>query len=109
MQLVRYIALPALLGQGSCYLLAGLRRQQNSFRGLLQLLGKPFTAGVCTVTSAQVSDARVPLFMSLLLLLLLVLVLVMVMLLLLVRYAVVTLERASLCVAAQWVGQAGHR
>jgi len=98
MQLVRYIALPALLGQGSCYLLAGLRRQQNSFRGLLQLLGKPFTAGVRTVTSAQVSDARVPLVMSLLLLLLL-----------LVRYAVVTLERASLCVATQWVGQAGRR
>ncbi len=105
MQLVRYIALPALLGQGSCYLLAGLRRQQNSFRGLLQLLGKPFTAGVCTVTSAQVSDARVPLFMSLLLLLVMLLLL----LLLLVRYAVVTLERASLCVATQWVGQAGRR
>jgi len=101
MQLVRYIALPALLGQGSCYLLAGLRRQQNSFRGLLQLLGKPFTAGVRTVTSAQVSDARMPLVMSLLPLVLV--------LLLLVRYAVVTLERASLCVAAQWVGQAGHR
>jgi len=101
MQLVRYIALPALLGQGSCYLLAGLRRQQNSFRGLLQLLSKPFTAGVRTVTSAQVSDARMPLVMSLLPLVLV--------LLLLVRYAVVTLERASLCVAAQWVGQAGRR
>ena len=107
MQLVRYIALPALLEQGSWYLLAGLRRQQNSFRGLLQLVSKPFTAGARAVTSAQVSDARVPLVMSLLLLLLLLLVLVM--LLLLVRYAVVTLERASLCVAAQWVGQAGHR
>ena len=101
MQLVRYIALPALLGQGSCYLLAGLRRQQNSSRGLLQLVSKPFTAGMCTVTSAQVSDARMPLVMSLLPLVLV--------LLLLVRYAVVTLERASLCVAAQWVGQAGHR
>lgn len=93
-QLVLYIALLALLGQGLLYLLTGPNRQQNFFYGLLQVLSKPFTALVRKVTPAQVSDTRVPLVTFLLLL---------------VLYAVVTLERASLCVAAQWVGQAGCR
>jgi hypothetical protein len=93
-QLVLYIALLALAGQGVLYVLAGQRRETNFFYKLLQVLSKPFTAPVRKITPKQVSDAQVPLVTFLLLV---------------VFYAVITFERADLCVTTQRVGQAGCR
>jgi hypothetical protein len=83
MQLVLYIPLLALLGQGLLYVLAGPRRDTNFFYQLLKLLSKPFTAVVRRLTPAKVGDHQVPLVTFLLLILV---------------YVVVTLERISLCV-----------
>ena len=94
LQLVLYIALLALLGQGVLYVLAGSRRDQNIFYRLLQVVGKPFTWPVRRITPRQVGDAQVP---------------VVTFLLLLVLYAVVTFERADLCISAGLVGQEGCR
>ncbi len=94
LQLVLYIALLALLGQGVLYVLAGPRRDQNFFYRLLQVVGKPFTWPVRRITPRQVSDAQVP---------------IVTFLLLLVLYAVVTFERADLCISAGLVGQQGCR
>ena len=88
-QLVLYIALLALLGQGALYLLAGPRRAQNLFYRLLQLLSKPFTVPVRKITPRQVSDAQVPLVTFFLLL---------------VAYGVVTFEKIDLCVKAGMEG-----
>jgi hypothetical protein len=82
-QLVLYIALLALLGQGALYVLAGPRRAGNFFYQLLQIVSKPFTLLVRKITPRQVSDPQVP---------------VVTFFLLLIAYAVVTLERISLCV-----------
>ena len=92
LQLVLYIALLALAGQGALYVLAGATRQRNVFYKLLQVLSKPFTALVRKITPRQVSDAQVP---------------VVTFLLLAVLYAVVAFERADLCVASNLVGQQG--
>jgi hypothetical protein len=81
-QLILYIPLLALLGQGALYVLAGPRRQNNFFYQLLQLLSKPFTALVRKLTPAKVSDAQVP---------------VVTFFLLLIVYAVVAFERIDLC------------
>ena len=43
LQLVLYIPLLALLGQGLLYVLAGQKRQSNFFYQLLVLVSKPFT------------------------------------------------------------------
>ena len=94
LQLVLYIALLALLGQGVLYVLTGSRREQNFFYRLLQVVGKPFTWPVRSITPRQVGDAQVP---------------VVTFLLLLVLYAVVTFERADLCISAGLVGQEGCR
>ena len=94
LQLVLYIALLALVGQGVLYVLAGAGRDRNVFYKLLQLLSKPFTLVVRRITPRQVSDGQVP---------------VVTFLLLLVLYAVVTIERADLCVTGNMVGQAGCR
>ena len=51
LQLVLYIPLLALLGQGLLYVLAGPRRQDNFFYKLLQLLSKPFTVVVRKMTN----------------------------------------------------------
>ena len=91
-QLVLYIALLALIGQGALYVLAGAKRESNVFYKLLQVLSKPFTSLVRLVTPKLVSDQQVP---------------VVTFLLLVVLYAVVTFERADLCVTSQMVGQAG--
>lgn len=91
-QLVLYIALLALIGQGALYVLAGAKRDSNVFYKLLQVLSKPFTMGVRLITPKLVSDQQVP---------------VVTFLLLVIVYAVVTFERADLCVTAQMVGQAG--
>ena len=83
LQLVLYIPLLALLGQGLLYVLAGPRRQSNLFYQLLALISKPFTAIVRRITPRQVSDQHVP---------------VATFFLLVVAYVVVTFERIDLCV-----------
>jgi len=93
-QLVLYIALLALAGQGVLHVLAGAGRDRNVFYKLLQVLSKPFTLAVRKITPRQVSDAQVP---------------VVTFLLLLVFYAVVSFERADLCVSGHLVGQQGCR
>lgn len=92
LQLVLYIALLALAGQGVLHVLTGQGRDKNFFYRLLQLLSKPFTGVVRAITPRKVSDAHVP---------------VVAFLLLLLVYAVVTFERANLCVTGGLVGQAG--
>jgi len=84
LQLVLYIALLSLLGQGLLYVLAGAKREDNFFYRLLQLLSKPFTVLVRKITPHQVADRQVPLVTFFLLL---------------IVYAVVTLEKIKLCVA----------
>ncbi|MFY8084393.1 MAG: hypothetical protein ACOVN7_11780 [Rubrivivax sp.] len=88
-QLVLYIALLALAGQGALYVLAGARRNGNVFYRLLQVIAKPFTVPVRWITPRQVADRHVPLVTFLLLL---------------IAYAVVTFEKISLCMAANMVG-----
>jgi hypothetical protein len=83
LQLLLYIPLLALLGQGLLFVLAGARRQDNFFYQLLQLLSKPFTFVVRKLTPAKVGDHQVP---------------VVTFFLLLVVYAVVTFEKINLCV-----------
>ncbi len=94
LQLVLYIALLALLGQGILYVLAGSRRESNVFYKLLQVVAKPFTWPVRQITPRQVSDAQVP---------------IVTFLLLAVIYAIVTFERANLCVTSGLLGQPGCR
>lgn len=83
LQLVLYIALLALIGQGLLYVLAGARREGNFFYRLLRLLSKPFTFVVRRLTPASVADAHVQ---------------VITFLLVLIAYVVVTFERIDLCV-----------
>jgi hypothetical protein len=83
LQLVLYLPLLALLGQGVLHGLAGPGRDHNVFYRLLQLLSKPFTALVRKLTPARVGDAQVP---------------AVTFMLLLVAYAVVTFEKIDLCV-----------
>lgn len=83
LQLVLYIALLALLGQGALYVLAGPKRAQNVFYQLLQIVTKPFTALVRKITPKQVADRHVP---------------VVTFFLLLIVYAVVTFEKIRYCV-----------
>lgn len=82
-QLILYIPLLALLGQGMLFVLAGARRQQNFFYKLLQLLSKPFTMAVRWITPRQVADHQVP---------------IVTFLLVLILYAVVSFEKIDLCV-----------
>jgi hypothetical protein len=93
-QLILYIALLALAGQAVLFVLAGAKRETNFFFKLLQVLTKPFTVPVRKLTPKLVADRHVP---------------VVTFLLLLVMYAVVTFERADLCVTGNLVGQAGCR
>jgi hypothetical protein len=83
MQLVLYIPMLALVGQGILHVLAGPRRQSNFFYQLLQLLSKPFTFVVRKITPRQVGDHQVPIVTFFLVVL---------------AYLVVTLERIQLCV-----------
>lgn len=89
LQLILYIALLALAGQGILYALAGPKRDTNFFYKLLQLLSKPFTVPVRWLTPAKVGDHQVP---------------IVTFFLLLVAYAVVTFEIVNLCVQTQMVG-----
>jgi hypothetical protein len=88
-QLVLYIALLTLLGQGLLYVLAGAKRDGNIFYQLLQIVSKPFTVLVRKITPAQVADRHVP---------------VVTFFLLLIAYAVVTFEKIALCVEAGMEG-----
>ncbi len=82
-QLVLYIPLLALLGQGLLFVLAGSRRGTNFFYQLLQVLSRPFTWIVRRLTPRQVADHHVP---------------VVTFFLLLIAYAIVTFEKIDLCV-----------
>lgn len=93
-QLILYIALLALAGQGVLYVLAGAKREGNFFYTLLRVISKPFTVPVRKITPKQVSDEQVP---------------VVTFFLLLILYAIVTFERADLCVTSNMVGQPGCR
>jgi hypothetical protein len=88
-QLVLYIALLALVGQGVLHVLAGARPDSNIFYRLLQVVSKPFTLPVRWITPRQVEDRHVP---------------VVTFLLLLIGYAVVTFEKINLCMAANMAG-----
>ena len=88
-QLVLYIALLALVGQGALYVLAGSKRERNIFYQLLQIVSKPFTLLVRKLTPKQVADRHVPLVTFFLLL---------------IVYAVVTFEKIALCVEAGMEG-----
>lgn len=93
-QLILYIALLALVGQGVLYVLAGAKRETNMFYTLLRVISKPFTVPVRKITPKQVADQHVPLVTFFLLVIL---------------YAIVTFERADLCVTSNMVGQPGCR
>lgn len=82
-QLILYIPLLALVGQGLLFVLAGPKRDTNVFYRLLQLLSKPFTMVVRKITPRQVADHQVP---------------IVTFFLVLIAYAVVTFERIDLCV-----------
>jgi hypothetical protein len=60
LQLVLYVALLALAGQGLLYLLAGPRRQANVFYRVLSVVPRPFTALVRRLTPARLPDRHVP-------------------------------------------------
>jgi hypothetical protein len=83
LQLLLYIPLLALLGQGVLFALAGEKRHSNFFYQLLQLLSKPFTFIVRKITPAKVGDPQVP---------------IVTFFLLVVAYALVTFEKINLCV-----------
>lgn len=83
LQLLLYIPLLALAGQGVLYVLAGNRRETNLFYQLLRLLSKPFTWVVRKISPPQVTDQHVPLATFLLLA---------------IVYMVVTFERIDHCV-----------
>lgn len=94
LQLVLYIALLALVGQGILYVLAGAKRDSNFFYKLLQVLSKPFTLPVRKITPRQVGDSQVP---------------IVTFFFLVILYTVVTFERTDLCIRLNMVGQAGCR
>lgn len=60
LQLVLYIALLALLGQGALKLLAGAGRERNMFYRVLRTVGQPFTRLVRRLTPARIADRHVP-------------------------------------------------
>lgn len=82
-QLMLYIPLLALAGQGLLFVLAGARRESNLFYQLLQLLSKPFTVVVRKLTPALVADRHVP---------------VVTFFVLLIAYAVVSFEKINHCI-----------
>lgn len=83
LQLVLYIALLALLGQGLLYVLAGPKRESNVFYQLLRIVSKPFTVPMRALLPAKVADRHVP---------------VLTFALLVLAYVVVTIEKVRLCV-----------
>ncbi len=82
LQLVLYVALLSLAGQGLLALLAGSRRHANLFYRVLATVPRPFTAVVRRLTPARVADRHVP---------------GLTFALLLPAYVVVTVEKIALC------------
>ena len=82
LQLVLYIALLALAGQGVLYLLAGPGRQFNLVYQLLRIVSSPFTGLLRRLTPARLPDRHVP---------------VLCFALLAMAYALVTIELIGLC------------
>jgi uncharacterized protein YggT (Ycf19 family) len=93
-QLVLYIALLALVGQGALHVLAGSGRASNPFYRVLQWVGSPFTRSLRRLTPQALGDGQVALLTFLLLALL---------------YLVVTVARADWCLSHGLLGQAGCR
>jgi uncharacterized membrane protein len=93
-QLILYIALLALVGQGILFVLAGAKRETNLFYQLLRIVSKPFTWPVRKITPPQVADRHVP---------------VVTFFLLAIVYFIVSFERANLCIASNMIGQPGCR
>ena len=62
LQLVLYIALLALLGQGALHLLAGAARERNVFYRVLRTVGQPFTRLVRRLAPQRLADRHVPWF-----------------------------------------------
>jgi uncharacterized membrane protein len=91
-QLVLYIALLALLGQGVLHVLAGPGRNSNLFYRILQAVGSPFMSLIRRLAPRPVSDAQVA---------------VLTVGLLAACYAAVTVARAAWCVTRGLLGQAG--
>ncbi len=56
LQLLVYIGLLAMLGQGLLYILAGQKRQQNLFYQLFQILNKPWFALARWLSPARVAQ-----------------------------------------------------
>lgn len=83
LQLVLYIALLAMAGQGLLYVLAGARRESNIFYSLLRVVARPFTAVVRALTPAKVTDRHVGILTFALVAL---------------AYVVVTIEKVRWCV-----------
>jgi uncharacterized protein YggT (Ycf19 family) len=61
LQVLLYIPLLALLGQGVLFVLSGHKRQQNVFYQTLQVVSKPFTWPLRKILPAKVADHHVPL------------------------------------------------
>jgi hypothetical protein len=59
-KLLAEIALLALLGQGVLAILAGVKRDQNIFYQLLQVITRPFVTGARFITPKVVLDRHVP-------------------------------------------------
>ncbi len=59
-QLVFYIGLLALAGQGLLYVLAGAKRDDNLFYQLFQLLNKPWTRAASWISPRQVAERHHP-------------------------------------------------
>lgn len=93
-QVVLYVALLALVGQGVLYVIVGAKRETNLFYTLLRVISKPFTVPMRKVTPRQVGDHQVP---------------IVTFFLLVILYGIVTFERADLCVTSNMVGQPGCR
>lgn len=93
-QLVLYIALLALMGQGVLHVLAGPGRSGNVFYRVLQLVSSPFTRMLRRLAPRALGDAQVAWLTFVLLAAL---------------YVVVTVARADWCLSAGLLGQAGCR
>jgi len=59
-QLVLYIGLLALLGQGVLHILAGARRDDNFVYQLFQIVNKPWVEAARWISPAKVSPQHVP-------------------------------------------------
>ena len=59
LQVILYVPMLALLGQGALFVLAGGRHQENFFYRLLTTLSRPFTAVVRKVVPNALSGGQV--------------------------------------------------